>query len=407
MRTLGRFLSLRPRAGVVRGAMVALAGWLALAAWAQTVLPLGVLSWSDDPRYAPRRLERAYPEQPAGRIDAAVQMALDDAALALQDAKLRVAVNEQTMASLADLPRVLTDWKKAGVHHIVADLPADWLTALTAQAPAALGGALIINVSSDDDALRNARCAPTLLHTLPSRAMLTDALAQYLAAREWRKVLLLQGDSAADQQLGQAVQRSARKYGLKIVQTKRFKLSGDPRERDLFNPRLLTNDREHDVVWVADADGEFARSLPYATQWPRPVVGANGLMAMAWHPHWERNGGPQVARRFAKHAQRPMRSHDWAAWMAVKTVVALGLERPKATVAQQVAALRAAEVFVDGAKGPRLSYRAWDGQLRQPILLAHGDGVVGKAPLDGVLHPNDVLDTLGTDEQESQCKTKP
>ena len=61
-------------------------------------------------------------------------------------------------------------------------------------------------------------------------------------------------------------------------------------------------------------------------------------------------------------------------------------------------------VFVDGAKGPGLSYRAWDGQLRQPVFLAHGDGVIGTAPLEGVLHPIEQLDTLGIDRQESACR---
>ena len=35
------------------------------------------------------------------------------------------------------------------------------------------------------------------------------------------------------------------------------------------------------------------------------------------------------------------------------------------------------------------------------------NGVVGTAPLDGVLHPREVLDTLGVDEQESACKQRP
>jgi hypothetical protein len=32
---------------------------------------------------------------------------------------------------------------------------------------------------------------------------------------------------------------------------------------------------------------------------------------------------------------------------------------------------------------------------------------VGVAPLDGVLHPKDVLDTLGVDEAESACRQRP
>jgi ABC transporter substrate binding protein (PQQ-dependent alcohol dehydrogenase system) len=370
-------------------------------------VPVALVSLANDPRYAPRRLERAYPGHPTGRILDAAQMAVSDTALELQESGITLVLREFSVVDAAELPKTLAALKAAGVHHLVADLPAGLLEPLARQAPVALGGAVVINISADDDALRNAQCAPALLHTTPSRAMLSDALAQYLAARNWRKLLLLQGPLPADQLQAAALQLSAKKFGLKVLQTKPFKLSGDPRERDLFNTRLLTNERDHDVVAVADSDGEFARTLPYATQWPRPVMGSNGLMAMAWHTQWERNGGPQVSRRFQKLSKRPMQPQDWAVWMAVKTVAAALSADPKANTQKQLATLLAGEVFVDGSKGPRLSYRAWDGQLRQPIMVGHGDGVVGMAPLDGVLHPTEVMDTLGTDQRESQCKTRP
>lgn len=370
-------------------------------------VPVALVSLANDPRYAPRRLELAYPGHPTGRILDAAQMALNDTALELQESGVTLVLREFSLTDAAELPKILATLKTAGVHHVVADLPTGLLEPLARQAPVALGGAMVFNTSADDDALRNAKCAPALLHTTPSRAMLTDALAQYLAARNWRKLLLLQGPLPADQLQGAALQLSAKKFGLKVLQTKPFKLSGDPRERDLFNTRLLTNDRDHDVVAVADSEGEFARTLPYATQWPRPVLGSNGLMAMAWHTQWERNGGPQVSRRFQKLGKRPMQSQDWAAWMAVKAVAAAVSDNPKASAQKQLVALLGGDVFVDGSKGPRLSFRAWDGQLRQPILLGHGDGVVGVAPLDGVLHPTEVMDTLGTDQKESQCKTRP
>ncbi len=236
--------------------------------------------------------------------------------------------------------------------------------------------------------------------------MLSDALAQYLAARNWRKALVLQGPLPGDALMTDAFNRSAKRFGIKITQHKPFKLTGDPRERDLGNTRLLTGEREHEFVAVMDSDGEFARTVPYATQWPRPVVGASGLVATAWHPQWERYGGPQLSRRFAKLAQRPMQGHDWAAWMAGRAVAAVLVDLPKAPVAQQLKALRGAGVALDGFKGRKLSFRAWDGQLRQPVFVSHVDGVAGVAPLDGVLHRTDVLDTLGVDEPESACKNR-
>jgi ABC transporter substrate binding protein (PQQ-dependent alcohol dehydrogenase system) len=102
-----------------------------------------------------------------------------------------------------------------------------------------------------------------------------------------------------------------------------------------------------------------------------------------------------------------MTGQDWAAWMAVRSVVAALVHNPKAGVAEQLKGLRGGAVFVDGFKGPRLSFRAWDGQLRQPLFLSHIDGVVATAPVEGVLHPREVLDTLGVDEKETACKARP
>ncbi|HRC77207.1 MAG TPA: hypothetical protein PLO33_16115, partial [Kouleothrix sp.] len=53
-------------------------------------------------------------------------------------------------------------------------------------------------------------------------------------------VLLLTGPSAADQQRAATAQAAMKRYGLKLAGSKPFKVSADPRERDLANPLLLT-----------------------------------------------------------------------------------------------------------------------------------------------------------------------
>ena len=401
----------KPRAVpcVITHSAVALMGvsamWGLLAPVAQAAThTVAVVSLQDDARYQSRRLERRYPGHPAGRLLQAAQLGALDAEVGLRAAGHTLKVVEASADSAAELGKVLQKLKAERVAYWVLDVP----EAQFAQAVQVAGnGALLFNASVAADTLRGSQCAAQLFHTYPSQAMLADALAQYLAARSWRNALVLQGPEPADLRQGEAWQRAAKRYGIKTVDSKTFKLSGDPRERDLANPRLLTNDRNHDVVAVMDADGEFARTLPYATQQPRPVVGANGLVALAWHGQWERNGGPQVNRRFVRLAQRPMQGQDWAAWVAVKSVAALVGEHSQAALPEQARLLRSGQVFVDGAKGPRLSYRGWDGQLRQPVFLSHVDGVVGTAPLDGVLHPIEVMDTLGVDEKESPCKAKP
>jgi ABC transporter substrate binding protein (PQQ-dependent alcohol dehydrogenase system) len=234
-------------------------------------------------------------------------------------------------------------------------------------------------------------------------------------ARKWTQVLLLTGPSEADRERSAVVQASIKRYGLKLVAAKPFKLSADPRERDLANTVLLTQG-SYDVVWVVDSDGEFAQLLPYRTALPRPVVGDGGLVALAWSSRFDRFGAPQVSRRLLKEAGRRMEAHDWSAWMAGKALVAAAVA---AQDTQKAAAKKAApggptaafahalgSVELDGSKGIAMSFRPWDGQLRQPLLLTDGQAVIGSAPVDGVLHPKNTLDTLGADAPEKLCKAR-
>lgn len=56
-----------------------------------------------------------------------------------------------------------------------------------------------------------------------------------------------------------------------------------------------------------------------------------------------------------------------------------------------------------GFKGRALSFRSWDGQLRQPIGLAAARNLVTQAPVEGFLHPINEMDTLGFDKPETAC----
>jgi ABC transporter substrate binding protein (PQQ-dependent alcohol dehydrogenase system) len=395
---------MNPRARYTRFGIGLLLAVAAGSAGARDFL-LGYLTQADDERYAPSTLQKAYPDAPSGRAAAAAQIALDDSQFALRGAgwsgaKL-VAVEA---ADAAGVGAALDQLVRQGVRHVVLELPA----AGVAAAVAAGGGKdlLLLNAAAPEDELRGAPCAPQLLHTIPSRAMQADALAQLLVARKWARPLVLHGPAAADRLLLAAFQRAAKRFGIKPVAERGFKLSNDPRERDQANVRLLTSDREYDAVVVLDSDGEFAREVPYRAVLPRPVVGSNGLTAQAWSALYERHGAPQLSRRFQKAANRAMGSYDWSAWMAARVAAEAASVEAKGTAAQHARTLKQGTLAFDGYKGQRLSFRAWDGQLRQPLLLAHGNGIADIAPIEGFLHPRSTLDTLGYDEPESGCKAR-
>lgn len=364
-----------------------------------------VLGLQGDARLDRTRVEQAYPGHPIGRPLAAAQVAADESRPVLDAAGHQLKVQSLEWDG-RDAETLAAQLSQRGPHYLLLDLPLAQQKALMKAYDALASRPIVFNVAEGSDELRGASCHPQWLHTLPSERMQADALAQWLAARGWRELLWLVGPRPADAQLREVWQASFKRHGLRVKAERRFVLSGDPRRREQGNPRLLTAEPAHDAVVVLDTDGEFARSLPYNTAQPRPVAGHAGLVALAWHPRWERYGAPQLGRRFQRQAGRPMVGHDWAAWVAVKSIAAVLEDRPRASLAQQLQALRSGAVAVDGFKGGTVSFRPWDGQLRQPVFLAHGDGVAAVAPLDGAMHPREVLDTLGADEGDSACKRR-
>lgn len=96
---------------------------------------------------------------------------------------------EETIAPGDDPMPVFERLAASGLRILVLDLPAE---ALLRIADAAKGRDLLLfNAGATDDRLRGADCRDNLLHTAPSRAMLTDALAQYLVSKRWRRWFLI------------------------------------------------------------------------------------------------------------------------------------------------------------------------------------------------------------------------
>ena len=390
---------MRKRTPLFRLSLAGLAALLAAPVpAAAAVLKATLIAPADDPRMERSRIERAYLGHPGGPLADGVALAIDEAKFELEAAGAEVALASAPAASIEAARAAAVAAEKGGAAVLLTDLPADWTLAVADAVKLP-----VLNLSDASDRLRQQDCRARLFHLIPSERMRSDALAQTLVARKWSKLLLLVGGSAQDAARAATAQASIKRYGLQVVGSKAFKLSADPRERDLANPLLLTAGNSYDAVWVVDSDGEFARMLPYRTVLPRPVVGDGGLVALAWHAQFERYGAPQVSRRFAKAAKRPMTALDWAAWMGGKTLTAAAIAAPKGPAAAWAQAV--AKSALDGSKGTGLSFRAWDGQLRQPMLLSDGQGVIAQAPAEGVLHPRDVLDTLGADAPEKLCSS--
>lgn len=390
----------------IRAAIVVLLTMYALLVVTETAQAanwnVALIEQANNPQLERNRVERAYMGHPTGVAAEAIAMALDEAQFELEAAKTTITFKPEQVSSVEAAKVAAQKAEKAGSPLLVINLPGAWTSAVAAAVKLP-----ILNIGASEDNLREGDCLANMYHLLPSERMRTDALAQALMARKWSQVLLLVGAMPEDIKRSQTAQASMKRYGLKIVATKSFKLSTDPRERALANLQLLTANNAYDVVWVVDSDGEFARGLPYNTAQARPVVGDAGMVALAWEAHFDRFGAPQVTRRFTKAVKRAMTDFDWAAWMAGKAVVAAAIATTTPSRPDAASIAKAlSNASLDGSKGVPLQFRAWDRQLRQSMLLTDGQGVLATMPMEGILHPKNILDTLGADEGEKLCKLK-
>ena len=295
-----------------------------------------------------------------------------------------------------------------GYDIFVVDLPAASLLEV-ADAPQA-ADKLIFNVGAKSDVLRLEDCRANVLHTAPSRAMLADALAQYLMWKKWRRWFLVRGVKQPDREFAAAIRRAAKRFGAKIVEESEYTYEAGARRTDTGHALvqkqmpLLTQGVDYDVLIVADESEVFGDYLIYRTWEPKVVAGTHGLVPTAWNRVHEQWGGTQMQRRFDRIANRWMTALDFAAWIAVRSVGEAATRTGSTDVGEIAAYIRSERFLLAAFKGKGVSYRPWNGQLRQPILLAGPRTLVSVSPQEGYLHEFSRLDTLGYDRPESPCR---
>ena len=265
-----------------------------------------------------------------------------------------------------ELIKGATEKVAAGDSLIIADLEPD---ALLKFANAFAGKpVLIFNVGSPDERLREEDCRANVLHIAPSRAMLADALAQYLVWKKWPNWFLVYGPRPEDKLLADSYRHAAKKFGAKIVEEREFKQpTGSRRADGGFEqvqqqiPTFMQGAKDHDVVIVADAGNLFADYFPYRTWIPRPVAGSAELVASSWHPALELWGGTQFQHRFKRLNSRNMRPIDYDAWVATRVVGEAATRKQTADIKELSAFIRSPGFEVAAFKGVATSFRWWNG----------------------------------------------
>jgi len=316
--------------------------------------------------------------------------------------KQRFELREKIVPVRGDVVAAFKELVGGGHRFIVANLSPGSLLRV-ADLPEAKD-VLIFNAGAPDDILRNEQCRANILHTIPSRAMMADALAQYLVWKRWPKWFLVVGRRKEDRLFAGALKRAANRFGAKIVAEKVWAFGPDTRRTAKLEVPVFTQDVDYDVLIAADEIGEFGEYLMYRTWEPRLVAGTQGLVPTTWDRAHEQWGSAQLQSRFLKTFKRWMNQLDYTVWAAIRAI-GEGATRSRSNQFKDIADYIHSEKFVlAGFKGQKLTFRDWNGQLRQPILLATPKAVVSVSPQKRFLHQRTQLDTLGYDKPESICR---
>jgi ABC transporter substrate binding protein (PQQ-dependent alcohol dehydrogenase system) len=117
----------------------------------------------------------------------------------------------------------------------------------------------------------------------------------------------------------------------------------------------------------------------------------------------EQWGSTQFQRRFTKIAGRWMEERDYGAWLAIRAVGEAVTRTGSPDSAALRGYLRSPDFALSGFKGLGLSFRPWNQQMRQPVLLVNKRVLVSVSPQPGFLHQRTTLDSLGYDQPETDC----
>lgn len=356
-------------------------------------------------------LPQAWLDQPAADEGlAGARLAIDDNNTTGRFVGQSFQLSETIAPDTDHAVAAVKDMLAKGQRLFVADLPPAALDQIADLGRAQ--GAVVIDATSSDDALRGADCRANLLHTLPSRAMQADALMQFISVKRWNKILLAVGPTPGDKAYADAIRRSAKKFQIKIAADKPWTYDPGAQRTDTGHfgvgdeSARFTQGVDYDVLVVADETNDFGDDLAFRTTLPRPVAGTQGMVATAWARPFEEWGGTQLQNRFLKLAHHWMSERDYGAWLAVRSFGEAALRGQSPEPAKIAAYLKGPDFAVAGFKGTELTFRAWDGQLRQPVLLADARALISVSPQPGFLHETSELDTLGIDQPETSCHAK-
>ena len=292
-------------------------------------------------------------------------------------------------------------------------------------------GVIFLNTMSRSEALRGSRCHRLTFHVEGSLAMYTDAIGQWLisGAKKTRWGFLTP-DSGAGAEMERLAKRALeRNRGTAVARevvppstrdyrgafAKLAKAGPDVLIINLSGPPLLTALAQFTELGLeVHVAGAAMETLEF---WRAEPTTLTGVWPALWFYGFRKYSGRELNKRLAERLGHPAESHAWASYTAMKAVWEAVLKGGRSDATGLVSFFEQGR-GVDAHKGVPLTFRPWDHQLRQPLMVLRSKvpppgkprwdifDEVDEVPLRGT--PGEsraaVLDTLGLSATESQCK---
>ncbi len=319
--------------------------------------------------------------------------------------------------------------RRGGVKAILGGRDESFIQAI--QEATAREGVIYVNTMSRSQMLRGTQCHRLTFHVEASLAMYADAMGQWLVrgAKKLRWGFLTPDSESGGEmerlaqralrrQAGTAVARevvpaSTRDYRAAIASV--AKAGPDALIINLSGPPLLTALAQFTELGLeVHVAGAAMETLEF---WRAEPAKLTGVWPALWFHGFVKYSGRELNKRMAAALGQPAESRTWANYTAVKAVWEAVLRGGRGDTAWLVSFFEQ-ERGVDAHKGMPLTFRPWDHQLRQPLIVlrskipAPGEprwdifDDLDEVPLRGTPGENRaaVLDTLGLSATESQCK---
>ena len=299
------------------------------------------------------------------------------------------------------------------------------------QAASTREGIIYLNTMSRSEAVRGAPCHRLTFHVEASLAMYADAIGQWLVrgAKKTRWGFLTP-ETEAGAEIERMVERARKRQG--GTTAGRQVVSAGTRD---YRAALTTLAKAGPDVLVINLDGssllaalaqvkelglqvEVAGVVMEAFEfWQAEPAKLTGVWPALWFHGFSRYSGRELNKRLAEALGQPAESRAWATFTAVKAAWEAVLRGGRTDTAGLVSFFEKGR-GMDAHKGQPLTFRPWDHQLRQPLMVLRSKvpapesprwdifELLGEVPLRGTpgKSQEEILDTLGLSEAESACR---